>query len=65
MEACGSAHYWARTLRRVGHQIKLIATQFVRPFLKTNKTDSADAHAIWEAAQWPDMRFVAVKNEEQ
>lgn len=65
MEACGSAHYWARTLRGVGHEVKLIATQFVRPFVKTNKTDSADAQAIWEAAQRPDMRFVAVKSEEQ
>jgi transposase len=65
MEACGSAHHWARALRGVGHEVKLIATQFVRPFVKTNKTDAADAQAIWEAAQRPAMRFVAVKSEEQ
>jgi len=65
MEACGSAHHWARTLQSVGHEVKLIATQFVRPFVKTNKTDSADAQAIWEAAQRPDMRFVSVKNQDQ
>lgn len=65
MEACGSAHYWARKLIGLGHQVKLIAAQFVRPFVKTNKTDVADAQAIWEAAQRPGMRFVAVKNEGQ
>jgi transposase len=65
MEACASAHHWGRALQGVGHEVKLIATQFVRPFVKTNKTDSADAQTIWEAAQRPDMRFVAVKSEEQ
>lgn len=65
MEACGSAHHWARALRGLGHEVRLIATQFVRPFVKTNKTDAADAQAIWEAAQRPSMRFVAVKSEEQ
>ena len=65
MEACGSAHHWGRLLNGLGHQVKLIAAQFVRPFVKTNKTDAADAQAIWEAAQRPDMRFVAVKSEEQ
>ena len=65
MEACGSAHHWGRRLRELGHEIKLIAAQFVRPFVKTNKTDAADAEAIWEAAQRPGMRFVAVKSEEQ
>jgi transposase len=49
----------------MGHEVRLIATKFVRPFVKTNKTDAADAAAIWEAAQRPDMRFVPVKNEQQ
>jgi transposase len=65
MEACGSAHHWGRLLSSFGHEVKLIAAQFVRPFVKTNKTDAADAQAIWEAAQRPDMRFVAVKSEQQ
>ena len=57
--------YWARELRKLGHEVRLIAPQFVRPFVKTNKNDAADAAAIWEAVQRPDMRFVAVKSEEQ
>lgn len=65
MEACGSAHYWARKLRAMGHEVKLMAAQFVRPFVKTNKTDAADAQAIWEAAQRPGMKFVTVKSEGQ
>jgi transposase len=65
MEACGSGHHWGRVLAGVGHEVKLIAAQFVRPFVKTNKTDAADAQAIWEAAQRPGMRFVALKSEEQ
>lgn len=65
MEACGSAHYWARRFRAMGHKVKLIPPKFVRPFVKTNKTDQADAEAIWEAVQRPGMRFVAVKTEEQ
>ena len=65
MEACGSAHHWGRVLKGLGHEVKLIAAQFVRPFVKTNKTDAADAEAIWEACQRPGMRFVALKSEEQ
>jgi transposase len=65
MEACGSAHYWGRKLTALGHQVRLIAAQFVRPFVKTNKTDAADAQAIWEAAQRPAMRWVALKSEGQ
>ena len=61
MEACGSAHYWARLLQSYGHEVKLIAPQFVKPFVKSNKNDAADAEAICEAAQRPNMRFVAVK----
>lgn len=65
MESCGSAHHWGRVLIGLGHEVRLIAAQFVRPFVKTNKTDAADAEAIWEAAQRPGMRFVALKSEEQ
>jgi transposase len=65
MEACGRAHHWARVLARLGHDVRLIAAQFVRPFVKSNKNDAADAAAIWEAAQRPGMRFVAVKTEDQ
>ena len=65
MEACGSAHHWGRLLQGLGHEVRLIAAQFVRPFVKTNKTDAADAEAIWEAGQRPGMRFVALKSEEQ
>ena len=65
MEACGSAHYWGRKLKGFGHEVRLIAAQFVRPFVKTNKTDAADAQAIWEAVQRPGMKFVALKSEAQ
>jgi len=65
MEACGSAHYWGRKLAGLGHEVKLIAAQFVRPFVKSNKTDAADAQAIWEAVQRPGMKFVCVKSEGQ
>jgi len=65
MEACGAAQHWARELAKLGHEVKLIAPQFVKPFVKTNKNDAADAQAIWTAAQQPEMRAVAVKSEEQ
>ena len=65
MEACGGAHHWARTFRTYGHEVRLIAPQFVKPFVKSNKNDAADAEAICEAAQRPTMRFVAVKTVEQ
>jgi transposase len=65
MEACGSAHHWGRRLRELGHEVRLIPSQFVRPFVKNNKTDAADAQGIWEAAQRPEMRFVALKSELQ
>jgi transposase len=65
MEACGSAHHWARRFRTFGHEVRLIAPQFVKPFVKTNKNDARDAEAIAEAAQRPSMRFVAVKTVEQ
>jgi transposase len=65
MEACGSAHYWARKLQVMGHTVKLMAPQFVKPYVKTNKHDAADAEAICEAVRRPNMRFVPVKNVEQ
>jgi transposase len=65
MEACGSAHYWGRELQKLGHEVRLISAQFVRPFVKANKTDAADAHGIWEAVQRPGMRYVGLKSEEQ
>jgi len=65
MEACGSAHYWARKLEGYGHTVKLMAPQFVKPYVKTNKNDAADAEAICEAVRRPNMRFVAIKNVEQ
>ncbi len=65
MEACGGAHYWARKLEQLGHMIKLMAPQFVKPYVKTNKHDAADAEAICEAVRRPNMRFVSIKNGEQ
>lgn len=65
MEACGSARYWARKLTDMGHQVKLMAPQFVKPYVKTNKSDMADAEAICEAVARPNMRFVPVKTEAQ
>jgi transposase len=65
MEACGSAHHWARKLEGYGHTVKLMAPQFVKPYVKTNKHDIADAEAICEAVGRPNMRFVAKKSVEQ
>ena len=65
MEACASAHYWAREIQRLGHEVRLIAPVYVKPFVKRQKNDMADAEAICEAAQRPTMRFVAVKSEAQ
>jgi transposase len=65
MEACGSAHYWARKLQGMGHTVRLIAPQFVKPYVKSNKNDAADAEAICEAVARPNMRFVQIKNVEQ
>lgn len=65
MEACSSAHHWARKLQEFGHTVKLMAPQFVKPYVKTNKNDAADAEAICEAVTRPNMRFVPVKNVEQ
>jgi transposase len=65
MEACGGANYWARQLANLGHTTKVMAPQYVKPYVKTNKSDAADAEAICEAVTRPTMRFVPIKNEEQ
>lgn len=65
MEACGGAHYWARKLEALGHTVKMMAPQFVKPYVKTNKNDAADAEGICEAVSRPSMRFVAAKTSEQ
>ena len=65
MEATRGAHYWARVLRAFGHDVRLIAPQFVKPFLKSQKNDANDAEAICEAVSRPNMRFVPSKSIEQ
>ncbi len=64
MEACASSHHFARVLRQYGHEVKLIPPQYVKPYVKTNKTDAADAEAICEAVARPNMRFVQIKTAE-
>lgn len=65
MEACGGAHFWARKLQSFGHTVRLMAPQFVKPYVKSQKNDAADAEAICEAVGRPSMRFVPVKSIEQ
>jgi transposase len=65
MEACAGAHHWGRELQRLGHEVRLIPPAYVKPFVKRQKNDAADAQAICEAAQRPTMRFVPVKSEAQ
>lgn len=65
MEACGAAHYWARELRKLGHEVKLMAPQHVKAYVKRNKNDGRDAEALCEAMSRPTMQFVPVKTEEQ
>jgi transposase len=65
MEACGSAHHWAREMSKLGHYVRLIPPAYVKPFVKRQKSDAADAEAICEALTRPSMRFVPVKNLEQ
>lgn len=65
MEACGSAHYWARELAALGHEPVLIAPAYVKPYVKRGKSDAADAAAICEAMSRPDMRFAAIKSADQ
>jgi transposase len=65
MEACATSHFWGRELTKLGHEVKLIPPVYVKPYVKRQKNDAADAEAIAEAASRPTMRFVAVKTEEQ
>ena len=65
MEACGGAHYWAREMERVDHEVRLIAPSYVKPFIKRQKNDAADAEAIVEAALRPTMRYIEPKTGEQ
>jgi transposase len=65
MEACATAHYWAREIAALGHEVKLMPPRYVKPYVKRNKNDAADAEAICEAVTRPTMRFVAVKSAEQ
>jgi transposase len=65
LEACATAHYWARELQVLGHEVRLMPPQYVKAYLKRHKNDAADAEAICEAVQRPNMRFVPVKSAEQ
>ena len=65
MEACGSAHYWARELRAMGHDVRLMPPAYVKAYVKRGKNDAVDAAAACEAVSRPDMRFVAIKSEAQ
>ena len=65
MEACSGSHFLGGALRNQGHDVRLIPAQYVKPYVKTNKSDYIDAEAIAEAAQRPTMRFVPIKTEEQ
>jgi len=65
MEACGGAHEWGRQLMKLGHDVRLLPAKMVRPFVQRNKTDAADAQAIWTAGQQPGTKFVPVKSEAQ
>jgi transposase len=65
LEACGGSHHWARELGRLGHDVRLIAPQLAKPYVKRGKNDAADAEALCEAVSRPTMRFVPVKSQEQ
>jgi transposase len=65
LEACGGSHHWARVFSEMGHTVRMMAPQFVKPYVKSNKNDSVDAEAICEAVQRPNMRFVPAKSIEQ
>src|SRR3990167_9580771 len=65
IEACGGSHYWARLFKQYGHEVRMMAPQFVKPYVKSNKNDRNDSEAIAEACTRPTMRFVAIKTVEQ
>ena len=65
LEACGGSQHWARRLRELGHEVRLVSAKVVRAFVGGNKNDEADARAIWTAVQQPGIKMVAVKSEEQ
>ncbi|MEY4965563.1 MAG: hypothetical protein RL274_1146 [Pseudomonadota bacterium] len=65
IEACGTSHYWAREITRLGHEVRLMPPAYVKPYVKRGKTDAGDAEAICEAVTRPTMRFVAIKSSEQ
>src|SRR5215216_1517280 len=65
IEACATAHYWARELQAAGHEVRLMPAQYVKAYVKRNKNDAADAEAICEAVRRPTMRFVPIKTAEQ
>ena len=65
MEACASSHYWAREISQVGHEVRMMPARYVKPYVKRNKNDAADAEAICEAVTRPTMRFVPIKTPEQ
>ena len=65
MEACATAHHWAREITALGHEVRLMPPRYVKPYVKRNKNDAADAEAICEAVTRPTMRFVAIKSTEQ
>jgi transposase len=65
IEACGTAHFWAREIARCGHEVRLMPPSYVKPYVKRNKHDAADAEAVCEAVRRPSMRFVPVKTAEQ
>src|SRR5580692_7899592 len=65
MEACATAHFWGRELSKLGHEVRLMPPQYVKPYVKRGKNDASDAAAICEAMSRPNMRFVAVKSEDQ
>ncbi len=65
IEACATSHHWAREITKLGHEVKLMAPRYVKPYVKRNKNDAADAEAICEAVRRPTMRFVPIKTPEQ